>query len=479
MGGSGFDPGAAQLNRNNLNPMNLPKLKLIAFAGLLLSPPFVQGLPQPIGNGVLTGPLNANGKAITNVATVTFADGSSQNTAQIPGMVTNTGVNYSIGLSNAFVQNGVLSWNLPFGFYVWGDSFNPAIGDGSFSLMADNVTPLATFARDQTGHFYFAVPGPIPVFGNGIGLTNLYATAAVTATNDSSGRLIASLLAPSDLGAAGVLTNNHTSAVTLSNSLTVAGVCSASSYQISGRYGPQSLADEFRVFNVADGNPLADAAGVYAPMGQTIMDNNGRYGTGNGLAITNVHAATSVVATNDSNGQPIWTALHTNSVGSAAFHNAGDFDVAGAGSTAARASTNTLCAAALIGTAPASVITNAPGFWAAAPSSGGNTNCVQAYAGNGTNLILNVGVTNAFWILATNNIYLAAPSGLLAGQFFTLQIIQDSAGGHSFSYNPNYWKVSGGIAPALATNAGAWNALICLAGPSGTNVAFVLTPNLR
>lgn len=288
------------------------KLEIIACAGLALSPQLVGGLPQPIGYGVLTGPLNANGKAITNVAAVTFADGSSQNTAQIPGMVTNTGMNYSIGLSNSYVKNGILSWNLPFGFYVWGDSFNPVIGDGSFSLMADNVTPLATFARDQMGHFYFLVPGQIPMIGNGSGLTNL-------------------------------------------------------------------------------------------------------------------------------------------------------------------------SAAALMGTAPASVITNAPGFWAATPSSGGggNTNCVQAYASNGTNLILHVGVTNAFWILATNDIYLTAPSGLLAGQSFSLQIIQDSAGGHSLSYNPNYWKVSGGIAPTLATNAGAWNALICLAGPSGTNVAFVLTPNLR
>jgi hypothetical protein len=38
-------------------------------------------LPQPIANGVLTGPLNVNGQSLTNVASVTFADGTTQTTA--------------------------------------------------------------------------------------------------------------------------------------------------------------------------------------------------------------------------------------------------------------------------------------------------------------------------------------------------------------------------------------------------------------
>ncbi len=38
-------------------------------------------LPLPIQHGVLTGPLNANGQAVTNVGTLTFADGTTQSTA--------------------------------------------------------------------------------------------------------------------------------------------------------------------------------------------------------------------------------------------------------------------------------------------------------------------------------------------------------------------------------------------------------------
>lgn len=42
-------------------------------------------LPLPIQNGVLTGPLNANGQGITNVAGVTFADGTTLSTASGAG----------------------------------------------------------------------------------------------------------------------------------------------------------------------------------------------------------------------------------------------------------------------------------------------------------------------------------------------------------------------------------------------------------
>ena len=38
-------------------------------------------IPLPIQNGVLTGPLNANGQALTNVAALSFADGTTQATA--------------------------------------------------------------------------------------------------------------------------------------------------------------------------------------------------------------------------------------------------------------------------------------------------------------------------------------------------------------------------------------------------------------
>jgi hypothetical protein len=61
-----------------MNPFNL---KSLAFAGLLLSAQFANALPLPIRNGVLTGPLNANGQAITDVAAVKFADGTTQITA--------------------------------------------------------------------------------------------------------------------------------------------------------------------------------------------------------------------------------------------------------------------------------------------------------------------------------------------------------------------------------------------------------------
>ena len=50
---------------------------------LLLMAASALALPQPIRNGVLTGTLNANRQAVTNVGTLTFTDGTTLNTAAV------------------------------------------------------------------------------------------------------------------------------------------------------------------------------------------------------------------------------------------------------------------------------------------------------------------------------------------------------------------------------------------------------------
>ena len=54
---------------------------------LLLMAASALALPQPIRNGVLTGTLNANRQAVTNVGTLTFTDGTTLATAAVGGTV--------------------------------------------------------------------------------------------------------------------------------------------------------------------------------------------------------------------------------------------------------------------------------------------------------------------------------------------------------------------------------------------------------
>ena len=70
-------------------------------------------LPLPIQNGVLTGELNANGHSVTNVGSITFEDGTVQNTAgglgaktnsAFTGMVTNLAPATVVYATNTFIQ---------------------------------------------------------------------------------------------------------------------------------------------------------------------------------------------------------------------------------------------------------------------------------------------------------------------------------------------------------------------------------------
>jgi hypothetical protein len=70
------------------------------FSLLLLLPLPACALNLPINNGVLTGDLNANGHAMTNVGTIKFADGTTQSTANSAATTTNlsnlTGTNLNV-----------------------------------------------------------------------------------------------------------------------------------------------------------------------------------------------------------------------------------------------------------------------------------------------------------------------------------------------------------------------------------------------
>jgi hypothetical protein len=69
------------------------------------------------------------------------------------------------------------------------------------------------------------------------------------------------------------------------------GIYSSNYFSWNRYVGWVPLVDNFRIWNPGAGNKLADAGGVYAPNGQTIMDNNGNFGPFNGGAITNLTAA--------------------------------------------------------------------------------------------------------------------------------------------------------------------------------------------
>ena len=96
--------------------------------------------------------------------------------------------------------------------------------------------------------------------------------------------------------------NNLANAVTNNQPVVNFGSVTSEVYSIQGRYGPGRLANEYGLYNPIVGNTLADAGGVYAPMGQTIMDNNGVYGSGDGGAITNVKAQSLVSGAIVTNG---------------------------------------------------------------------------------------------------------------------------------------------------------------------------------
>ena len=94
-----------------------------------------RALPQPIPNGVLTGPLNANGQQVTNVASVRFVDGTTLSTASGMGSNTNAAVTISNAPNAAVVLSGT------------GQSGNP--------LTATYDPPIGALLYDEAG----ALPG--------------------------------------------------------------------------------------------------------------------------------------------------------------------------------------------------------------------------------------------------------------------------------------------------------------------------------
>lgn len=63
----------------------MKKLTFLIGSLALLGVMVALALPLPIQTGVLTGELNANGHAVTNVGSITFADGTVQGTAGAGG----------------------------------------------------------------------------------------------------------------------------------------------------------------------------------------------------------------------------------------------------------------------------------------------------------------------------------------------------------------------------------------------------------
>jgi hypothetical protein len=73
------------------------KTKFWAAAVMVLMAIGAWALPQPIPNGVLTGPLNGNGYAVTNVGSIVFADGTTQGTAPGAGHTSLFGTSITLG----------------------------------------------------------------------------------------------------------------------------------------------------------------------------------------------------------------------------------------------------------------------------------------------------------------------------------------------------------------------------------------------
>jgi hypothetical protein len=145
------------------------------------------------------------------------------------------------------------------------------------------------------------------ISGNGSGSGNAYAFEFTDGAHfnlagiDYTARRLASELAvrgvsvnyPDTSLPAGVVTNGQ-AAVALTNGA-FTGTHKGTNYFIWNPFaGYVPLATPSNLYNPGSGGALADAGGVYAPNGTAIMDNNGNYGAGNGVAISNVTASLAV-----------------------------------------------------------------------------------------------------------------------------------------------------------------------------------------
>jgi hypothetical protein len=97
-----------------------------------------------------------------------------------------------------------------------------------------------------------------------------------------------------------------------------------------------------------------------------------------------------------------------------------------------------------------------------------------------TNYLVNGATGNRFYILATNNVFLVQPTNVPAGWDAMLDIVQDTTGTRSVTYNTNFWKFASLQQLTITTNANAWSVLSLKADPRGnTNVAVVEVLNFQ
>jgi len=199
-------------------------------------------LPLPIGNGVLTGPLNANGQAISNLNSVTFADGTTLSTATgavgggsgtaLPGnAVTNGQANVWVG-SGLTVSNAAATWaQLNFGGglgnvsdYIQANPVGLTIGNAAGAILVNGGTLTANAINLNLGGQLTAITGGTittkavslsgggSYTGNGAGLTNTPSSIVTSgspgvtvaaSTNAATGQITYAVAAPGSAGSSG------------------------------------------------------------------------------------------------------------------------------------------------------------------------------------------------------------------------------------------------------------------------------------
>jgi hypothetical protein len=157
-------------------------------------------------------------------------------------------------------------------------------------------------------------------------------------------------------------------------------------------------------------------------------------------------------------------------------------DINAAGKSITNLNSLTVTGAVSIGTlTTTNLVGNASGLTNANPATLFNIGQIPIYL-SGTNCAIDVGLvnvgTNVFFVTATNNVYLTAPSNLTAGKQFSIHLMQDATGGRTINFT-NQWKFPSAQILSITTNANAWSILSCIVGPYATNVAVVQTLNLQ
>lgn len=90
---------------------------------------------------------------------------------------------------------------------------------------------------------------------------------------------------------------------------------------------------------------------------------------------------------------------------------------------------------------------------------------------SGTNVTVDA-TKSIHFVTLTNTTYFPTPSGIAAGQSFTVILRQDATGGRAVTFQ-NTWNFPSGSIPTITTNASATDVLSCIVGPYGTNVLAV------